>query len=223
MTYRTALAVSLILIAVMAAISLWGWQNLPDNVSVAIHWDAAGHANGFADKTKALWMTPAIGLALFVLFAALPALEPRRKNLQASRKPYVVAWIGALTLIALVHGLVVFGAGGGTDNHAAAVLIAVTAMLMLLGNYLGKTRSNFFIGVRTPWSLSSDYAWEKSNRLGGRLLFLSGLCVLTIWAAFGTEAGFHALTATALGSVLIAAIASYVYWRRDPGRRNSSQ
>jgi uncharacterized membrane protein len=219
MPYRYSLLASAVLIVAMVAISLWGMHAIPAAARIAIHWNVEGAVDGYAGKPKALWLMPAMALGLTALFAALPALEPRQKNLLASNKLFHATWIGTLLLLAVLHGRIVIGAAAGiTSGPLGISLVAVAFLTMLIGNFLGKTKSNFFLGVRTPWTLSSDYAWEKSNRLAGRLLFAAGLLTLPVYSALGHATGFRFYIAAVLSSALVAIVASYVFWRRDPER-----
>jgi uncharacterized membrane protein len=219
MNIRTPLIVSLLLIALMTAASVWGWIVLPAHTILPVHWGVDGAPNGFLPKETALLLLPGIAIGMTALFALLPRIEPRRKNLLASRKPYIVGWIGGLVVIAAAQILSLVAAAGFHINVASAILIVVALMIAVLGNYLGKAHSNFFFGVRTPWTLSSDLAWEKSNRLLGRLLVASGLIVLATRLAFDVRIGFLVFTALIGASAVIAVVASYIFWRSDPDRR----
>jgi len=218
MSIRMPLIVSLALIAAMIAFSAWAWTALPPDARIAIHWDIHNRPNGYAPKDIALAIAPGMGLLLTALFALWPRVEPRRANLTTSRLGYEAGWLGAIGVLAVVHVLVVMQARGSRLDIAGDTVVAVAVLLIVLGNFLGKSRANFFFGVRTPWSLSSDLAWEKSNRLAGRLFVATGLLTLAALALAGSTA---ALLVQGVGvgcSALGAVAASYLYWRHDPER-----
>jgi uncharacterized membrane protein len=97
--------------------------------------------------------------------------------------------------------------------------ITVGALFVVIGNYLGKTRSNFFFGVRTPWTLSSELSWARTHRLAGRLFVLSGLVImLTAVVAPGPTTALVISLAIA-GVVAIPVAYSYLVWRSDPAKQ----
>jgi uncharacterized membrane protein len=221
MKLRLPLTMSALLIALMAAISAWGWMMLPQGARIASHWGFDGHVNGTLPETAGLLMLPAIGLAMCAMLAVVPAIEPRRENLIASRKAFVAIWLGALVAITIAHVVMVMSALGYAVDVPGVLIVAVAGVIAVAGNYLGKVRSNFFVGIRTPWTLSSDLAWEKSHRMLGRLFVFSALITLAVRFAVTVEAGYIALAATLTSSALIAIASSYVYWKQDPQRRTA--
>lgn len=216
MSNRTSLLLSALLLAVMLSASLWGLIHIPDDARLAVHWGGNGQANGFAGKSEALWMLPVLALGLTVFLALLPRIEPRRAREIATFPLYHVVWIGVLALLALAHALILLQGLGGTGFPVWLPTVGCGGLMLLIGNYLGKTRPNFFIGMRTPWSLSSDYAWDKTNRLTGRLLFLTG--AVTLLLAPWPMLAIRCLLAGCIASAVVGVLASYFFWRRDPSR-----
>lgn len=219
MNLRLPLTISLALLAAMAALSAWGWFALPEGARMATHWGFDGRVNGTMPKQTGLLMLPAIALGVVLVLALVPRIEPRRDNLIASRKPFLAAWIGALVVLAIVHALLVFNAAGLVTDVPGAIMIVVPLMIGVAGNYLGKVRPNYFLGVRTPWTLTSDLSWEKSHRLMGRLFVVSALIALAVRFAIGPTAAAMTLAAAVFASAAIGIASSYVYWRQDPERR----
>lgn len=218
MKLRLPLIVSLVLVGAMAALSAWAWRLVPDTARIAVHFAADGTANGFAGKTQALVMMPLVGLGVTVLFAAIPHLEPRRFNLTASAKFYGAVWIGVVAVLLVAHAGIVLGALHVAVKTAQLVIAAAAVLFVVIGNYLGKTRANFIAGIRTPWTLSSDYSWEKTHRLTGRLFVLTGVATLLVELTASPFAAITVMMASASAAALTGVVASYFYWRRDPAR-----
>jgi len=221
MKLRLPLMMSAALLALMAAISAWGWMMLPEGARIASHWSFDGKPTGTLPKEMGLLLMPAIGLAICVLIAIIPVIEPRRENLIASRKAFLAIWFGGLVAIAAGHAMMVMNAIGYAIDVPGVLIVAIAGVIAVAGNYLGKVRSNFFVGIRTPWTLSSDLAWEKSHRMLGRLFVFSALITLAVRFAVTVEAGYIALAATLTSSALVAIASSYVYWKQDPERRTA--
>ena len=98
---------------------------------------------------------------------------------------------------------------------------AVAILLMVIGNYLSKTRSNFFAGVRTPWTLASDYAWERTHRLTARLFLALGAIMLVLSFSTSVRIAAYVFLALLVSVILAAVVMSYVFWRNDPDRHAS--
>lgn len=221
MNLRLPLSVSAILIAAMAAVSAWGWLALPEGARLASHWGMDGQVNGTMSKTTGLVMAPAVALGLALVLALVPRVEPRRGSIEASRKAFFALWIGGLIVLAVMHAAIVLAAMGFDTDVPGTLMVFVALMIAVAGNYLGKVRPNFFIGVRTPWTLSSDLSWEKSHRVMGRLFVFSAIAALATRFAISTQAGFIVLAATLTASALVGIVSSYVYWKHDPERRGT--
>jgi uncharacterized membrane protein len=220
MKIRIPLIVSLLILAAMAGLSAWAWLRIPDKAHIAVHFTASGQANGFSDKLPALTIMPAMALALIALCSLIPHIEPRRLNLAASAKFYSAAWIGGVAALGIAHTEIVLDALHLTAHPASVTAYTLPAIMIVLGNYIGKSRANFFAGVRTAWTLSSDYAWEKTNRLAGRLFILAGCIGLIATAALDRATAMLATVFCVLAAAAISTVASYFFWRRDPARHS---
>ena len=230
-TIRIGLITTLICITLMAGVTYWAAQNLPAD-DIPLHWNAAGEVDRwgtYREAMMALLIIPAIGLLTGLLLAVVPFLDPRRANLIKSSKVYLISWIASMILLAGVHAGVAYMTVTGARGEDAPALefvrfvIAGTALLIIiLGNYLPKTRPNWFLGIRTPWTLSSDNSWEKTHRVGGRLFMLVGL--ITLISAFTLQGISLALLTPALmmSVVLFCVVYSYLVWRRSDDRRTET-
>jgi len=228
---RTGLIFSAAAFAVMAGAIWWLGQNVPADVTqLPVHWGPDGRPDRFLPRAEALqtlWILPGVSLGMAAVMAIIPAIDPFRGNIERSARAYLTAWIGAQALLVLAAigaaVLTVRAAGGDADgNEFVRWIIAGTGLLFVfLGDALPKTRPNFFVGVRTPWTLMSDLAWQKTHRLAGWLFVLAGLW--TIAAAFLFD-GIHivfAMMGPILLTVAVSAVHSWMVWRTDPDRRTS--
>lgn len=213
-----ALVVTAAALAFELGIAAYGFSRVPPGAQVAIHWDAVGHPNGYGDALFAFILVPVLTAATSAGLAFLPSIEPRRRNLQMSGPAYTAVWISLVLLMAAVQAAVVFSATGLARSETVARLApaAVGIMLAVVGNYLGKVRSNFFFGIRTPWTLSSERSWNRTHRLAGRLFIAVGLTAAA--TSVFPFVGFVALTAGAVVAIVILFVYSYVEWSRDPAK-----
>lgn len=227
---RTGLIFTAAAIAVMAGAYMWANGAIPANAGdLPVHWGVNG-PDRFAPRDEAmryLLLMPAISLFVSLLMAAAPQIDPFRENILKGRRAYLTAWIGAQALLALAAvGVAVMmvrhAQGGGGHNEFVRFIIAgVGVLFIFLGDAMPKTRPNFFVGVRTPWTLTSDLAWQKTHRLAGWLFVLTGFWAIV--AAFTLKGLPLALSVAvpAIAVALISAIYSWAVWKDDPDKRTT--
>jgi uncharacterized membrane protein len=223
MNMRPLLIVNAILVAAMAGLSAWAWQAVSDAAQLPVQWGLDGAPHRFASKFEVLALMPAAAALTTALLWYLPRVDPRRANIEASAKFWNVVAIAVVALLAYLHGLLVLSAMGRTFVIIDYLLPALALTMITLGNYLGKTRSNWFGGVRTPWSMSSEYSWEHTHRWAGRLFVASGLAALVAWPLTNATTAMAVLTASVVVTVVVAVALSYVFWRNDPSRTNDAR
>lgn len=203
----------------MLAVSAWAWPQIPDGAQVPIHWGIDGQPNGFAPKWQGLLMLPALTAGIALVLAFAPRVDPRAGNIQRSATAYWAIAVAALVLMVVVHVAAVLAATGRAVNIGMIVSLAVGGLFVVVGNFLGKTRSSWIFGIRTPWTLSSELAWTRTHRLGGYLFVLLGIAVILV--AFVAPGGPDAFVLLGGLALVILTVVSYSYlvWRDDPDRQ----
>lgn len=216
---RNVIIFSGLVLAFMYLVSLWAWVQIPAGTQVPIHWNVQGEVDGYGSKFWGLLLLPLVNTGIVLLFIAIPRLEPRRQNLLRSMKAYTRFWAAFLVFMLVLHLALVAATLGYGARIELIVPIMVGVLFIIIGNYMGKIRSNFLMGIRTPWTLSSELAWNKTHRLGGKMFMLTG--ALTILAAlFGSpEVTFIIMMAGTFGIVMVAFPYSYLVWKNDPNAR----
>jgi uncharacterized membrane protein len=219
MTRKSTFIVSNIIILGMLGLSLWTWIAIPQQ-PIPVHFGIDGQPDAYGSKFEGLMVLPLVTSAANLLFIFLPRIEPRAENLLRSSKAYSSIWLSTIAFLAVIHGgAIAVVLGQATRLPTTVVEISVSLLLMVMGNYMAKIRSNFFFGIRTPWTLSSEKSWYKSHRLGGWLLFGLGLGCITV-AIAGSSALFLWLLLGGLGSItLTLMVYSYLIWKDDPDKR----
>jgi uncharacterized membrane protein len=203
---------SLALVAGAFAAAALLYRRLPDPVPV--HWDAHGHVNGYMPKPWGALVMPLVTLGVSLLLLVLPRLSPRGFRVDRFQATFdliqtsIVGFLFFATLLVLLAGAW-FGV-----SVARAVPLGVGVLLVVLGNVLGKVTKNFFVGIRTPWTLASDEVWLRTHRFGGRVFVLAGLAIAVAGLA---EGGATPILVAALAAVLLPTVYSYVIYRRLEG------
>jgi uncharacterized membrane protein len=213
---------SLVLVILMLVLSFPVASQLPAGAQLPTHWNLAGEADGFSGKWRALLMPAGMTAAMSLLLYFLPSLEPRGDGLQRSQGLYLSAWAGLL-LIGLAIELVTVGAALHWDIPADRMIMGtVGVMLVLIGNQLGKSRSMYLVGIRTPWTLASEEVWIKTHRLGGKLLVAAGFLMIVV-AILPVPSDLRGIVigASIAAAVVVPVVYSYVLWRREKNNQAS--
>jgi uncharacterized membrane protein len=204
----------LVLIAGTVVFSLAVYGQLPERV--VTHWNANGEPNGYSSRAFAAFLLPGMTLAMWGILRVIPYVDPRRANIEKFRDTYELMIVVIVLMLSVIHLAVIGNALGWPISIARVVPLAVGAFFVIFGNLLPRFRSNFFMGIRTPWTLSSEAVWTKTHRVGGYLMVLAG--VLIMLATFLPARYF---TWIVLGSTFGMAIGmigySYVAWRGEMG------
>jgi uncharacterized membrane protein len=174
MSTRTALCIAIGITLATLAYSLWVYPALP--AQIPIHWDINGRIDGWGAKEWAAFFGPGLSALLAgLLLGVLPWLSPRQFAVEAFRGTYNYVVVLACVLVAYIH-LITLQSGLHAEVDLSRALVGgLFVFFALLGNVLGRTRRNFWMGVRTPWTLASDRVWTATHRLAGRLMVAGGV------------------------------------------------
>jgi len=228
---KTGLLWTAIAATLMCGMTWWTISNLPVTGEVPVHWNHKGEADRYAPVAEAkriLWMVPALSVLTSLIFALALKIDPRRTNIKRSSRAYMAIWIGTLALMTVITGLVCYSMLKGASMPEATqapmlkiIVGLISALFLLIGNYLPKTRSNWFFGIRTPWTLSSEQAWEKTHRITGRLFFVFGL--IGILSVFFLPLNWllPVIIGGSSGIAIFSLIYSYLVWRDASDRQTT--
>lgn len=183
MTLQRTSLFGLVICLAAFAVTAYFYPHLPQRMP--IHWDASGAVDGYAPRTWGSLLTPGLMALIWLLFSVLPRIAPRGYRLDTFIGAYSAVMLAILGMLFIVHAMMLLAAAGARVPIAQLVPMLVGLLLLIVGNYMGKIRKNFFIGFRTPWTLANDEVWAQTHRLGGWLMAAAGLLVLvsSAWAA----------------------------------------
>jgi len=152
------------------------WNKLPD--SIPTHWNLKGEVDGWGPK----YMYALIAVGMYVLFLIIPKIDPRKRNYTFFSATYYKLRLILMLFISLLSSLVMFDLLYVRVDFTKLLPASILFLLALIGNYLTTVRSNFFIGIRTPWTLDNEEVWRKTHLVGGRLWFFGGIAggILTL-------------------------------------------
>ncbi|MDP4126161.1 MAG: SdpI family protein [Bacillota bacterium] len=163
----------LILIILGFALGVYFYPSLPDKVP--IHWNAKGEINGYGSKLFGAFGLPSINLGMYLMFLALPYIDPKRKNYDSFKSTYQFQ---KYLLLVFFLGLEVFTlliSTGAVVNRPIFIQVMISLLFILLGNVMGRVKHNYFVGIKTPWTLANEEVWRKTHRLAAPLWVIGGI------------------------------------------------
>ena len=203
-TNKKTLILTSIVILLPILIGILLWNKLPD--SMATHFNFDNAADGYREKWFAVIIEPFILLALHLIMAMIIAADPRKKNI-SSRVYGITIWIIPASSLALA--VVIYPYNLGIHFNISLFLgIFLGVIYIIVGNYLPKTRQNYTIGFKLPWTYANEENWNKTNRLAGVIDIVMGILII-INAAMGVLNIFYSFLAAVLIGTLIPLGYSY--------------
>lgn len=186
---------------------------LPD--AIPMHWNVSGQVDRWGGRYSA-FLVPLLTLGLGAVLVALPAIDPKRDNYEKFGTAY--------RAFRLVFNLFMLGMTGITLYAAyrpnvvktgVLVPVAVGALFCVLGNYMPKFKHNYFVGIKTPWTLASESVWRSTHRLAGVLWVAAGLFFIVGAFVLPGPLLYNAVMAVILTMVLVPIVYSYLAFRRE--------
>lgn len=213
MSTRTTLVISLVLIVTAILAGLLIWDRMPEQM--ASHWNVEDQVDGYMPKFWGLFLMPLVTLGMLALFLVIPSIDPLKANIAQFREAFNLFIVLIIGFMLYVHGLTLaWSLGYQNFKMSAAMLPFMGILFVAVGFMLRKAKRNYFIGIRTPWTLSSDSVWDETHRLGAILFMVSGVLAV-IGGLFGGMIAFWLLFVPLIGSTLFLLVYSYVLYRRE--------
>jgi len=157
-------------------VGIYIYPSLPERI--VSHWNAAGQPDGYMDRFWGAYLMPFISAGLFLLFLAIPRIDPKRANIEKFR-PYFDRFIILLFgFLLYIYLLTLLWNLGWRFDFVQLLVPPLAAIFYYSGVLIENAKQNWFIGIRTPWTLSSENVWDSTHKLGGKLFKISGIIAL---------------------------------------------
>lgn len=205
----------LLLTALAFVISVAAYGHLPEPMPT--HWNIHGEVDGYGSRILGAFLNPLIMLVIAFMIPVLPKIDPRGRNYEKFGTAYLTMMNATITLLFVIHLFALSSALGMSIPVGRVIPAAVGLLLIVIGNLLPRVRPNWMVGIRNPWTLSSDRVWERTHRVGGYLMMILGVLLLLA----GPFAPMAATFVLILGGVIAVAVGitiySYVLWKEERG------
>lgn len=189
MTVRQSLVAQLVVAAGLGIYSATVAPTLPNVVPT--HWGPSGKPDAYGSPAFALWFGPVVVVVMAALTWALPKLSPKKFEIDRFEASYGAIMFVVALMMGAMHVVILAGTAGKPFDMTRAIMAVLGLFFAVMGNFMGKIRKNFYMGIRTPWTLSSDRVWEATHRRAASLWFWGGLVVaaaalagLPFWLTF---------------------------------------
>jgi uncharacterized membrane protein len=188
------------------------WDKLPETVPT--HFNVKGEADGWSNKSMLLYLPCMLGIGIYLLLLLVPKIDPKNKLAQMGEKFYMIRFIIAIFISALSL-YVLYTSQIGAITGINFFLLISGAFFAALGNYMQAMRPNYFVGIRTPWTLESEEVWKNTHRLGGKIWMIGGSIVVLLSILIQNQTIIMIVFLTIITVlVLVPIIYSYLEYRR---------
>ena len=212
---RLAEIASVCIILVAVIISTYFYPLMPD--MLPSHWNAAGEIDGYLPKFWGLFIMPVISVFMLLLFIAIPRIDPLKENVKKFRKHFdgfILLLMGFLLYLQL---LVIAAGLGYAFSMTTMLLPALGVLFYYAGILIENAKRNWFIGIRTPWTLSSEKVWDRTHKRGGRLFKVAG--ILAIAGVLLQQWAFWIFLVPIIAFTAYLFVYSYFEYRKETGKK----
>ncbi len=166
------------LLMIITSFIMWAffYNKLP--AELPTHWNASGEADGFSSKLTTFFMSNGMMVLMYVMFLILPKIDPKKINYKYFSKGYSSIVIGIMILFFAINlGTIYIGLGHELKMERLIVIL-IGVLFLFVGNYMQQVKSNYFMGIRTPWTLSNETVWNKTHRVGSKVFMIAGILIM---------------------------------------------
>jgi uncharacterized membrane protein len=212
MSTRNTIVITLVFIVATAVLGGLLWNRLPD--PMASHWNVNDEVNGTMPRFWGVLMLPLLSLGMLLLLLFIPRLDPLKANIDSFRPTFNMFITLIILFLTYLWALIIWWNLGHTDFKMSLALLPAFGLLFIyIGILLRQSKRNWFIGIRTPWTLSSDQVWDETHRIGSWLFIASG--ILALAGLFFGRFAFWFVFLPLIGSSIFLVIYSYLLYRRE--------
>ncbi len=211
------LSVALIILSV--AVGIYFYQHFP--AKVPSHWNIRGEVDGYSSAALGAFLLPGIIIAMYLMFIIMPYFDPKREQYASFAPTYhrfkdlMVAFLYILFLMTGLNGL------GYKVDIGFWVPLLIGGLFVIIGVMMEKVKMNWFMGIRTPWTMSSEAVWDKTHKLSGKILMAAGLLIAATVLVPPTGKVILFILAIAL-VIITLPLYSYVLFRKEERNRKFS-
>lgn len=218
MKARTVIIWTVVLVLAALALGLILEPRFAD--PMAVHWNEKGEADGYGSRFMGLWFLPLMTIGLTLLLLGIPQIDPHKKNIEQFHKEYYTFILLFVVFFVYLHVISLLFNLGLRFNMFALLIPAFGGFLYYIGVMMEKAKRNYFIGIRTPWTLADEEVWDETHRIGAKGFKVSG--VLTLAGVVFPSIAIWVMMMPLLVVSVYTVVYSYVAYRRKYPNMNGN-
>jgi len=201
----------LILILLGFALGVYYYPLLPDRVPM--HWSLKGEVNGYGSKSAGAFGLPLMNLGIYILLLVLPYIDPKKKNYENFQSTYQYLKYLLIIFLLGIEVVTFLIATGVAVNSPAFIQILISVLFIAIGNVMGRFKHNYFVGIKTPWTLANEDVWRKTHRMAAPLWVIGGIVNILLTV---TGMNYNGIAFATIMSVivLVPLVYSYVTYQK---------
>jgi len=188
------------------------WNQLP--TEVPLHWNIKGEVDRYGDKSELILIPILTSLLIYVIFLAVPYIDPKKQIQKMGKKYDTLKWI-ITTFMSVLALFIIYTAKNQSIANPNYILLLCGILFIVFGNYFKTIKANYFIGIRTPWTLESEVVWKETHKLGGKIWFAGGLLIVLSSLVFDEQTNFIIFMTIVAVMVLVPVVYSYLLFRKQ--------
>lgn len=185
------------------------WGELPEKVP--LHWNGAGEVDRWGSKNQLWWLMMLITVPSYLIFTIIPTIDPKNKIQEMGGKFYQIKFV-TMTFLAVL-ALFILNAVQSQSMNSSVIFILVGLLFATLGNFFQSIKPNYFLGIRTPWTLENEQVWKDTHRMAGLFWIAGGLAIVILSLVFAHNSEMVAYLLVGVVLVLVLVPVTYSYFR----------
>ena len=187
------------------------WSSLPEIVPT--HWNYKGEIDDWGNKSSLIFITFLLSGLTYILFTVIPFIDPKKRIQAMGNKYHNLKFLMVLFMSALAV-FIIYSVKEQSITNPSFIILAMGILFMLLGNYMKTIKANYFIGIRTPWTLEHESVWKSTHKLAGKIWFVGGLAIVI--SSLTTNQDFNGVffISVTILLALIPIVYSYLEYRK---------
>ena len=188
------------------------WNQLPEKVPV--HWNVKGEIDRYGDKIELMLIPILLPLLIYVIFLVVPRIDPKKKLNKMGNKLQTLKVL-MTTFMSILALFIIYSAKNQSFDNSNYLVISIGILYIILGNYFKTIKANYFIGIRTPWTLESESVWKETHKLGGKLWFIGGIIVVISSFILEKQLNFRVFLIITTIIAIVPIVYSYLLFRKN--------
>lgn len=188
------------------------WNQLP--AKVPVHWNVKGDIDRYGDKAELILIPLLLPLLVYVIFLVVPRIDPKKKLDKMGNKLQNLKLL-MTTLMSMLALFILYSAQNQSFDQSNYLFILIGILYIILGNYSKIIKPNYFIGIRTPWTLESESVWKETHKLGGKLWFIGGIIVVLSGFILGNKPNLIVFLTITTINAIVPIVYSYMLFKKN--------